>query len=153
MAKLKRIAMIDDFAAYLATITTANGYSNTFPTIDKWTTNVEPKTDDMFCGVKDTSNFFEDGSPIKEILRIEITVSCIKGANNLTTILSMINDVYKCIYTNRNTFQIKFDCQIMPVGDSYTLEQHDRQIATATINFDITHVQNAHWYFDDRTFT
>jgi hypothetical protein len=150
---IKRHAIINKVVTLLSAITTTGGYKNNFPTAVIWDTDIKIKDSTLKCIVRDMGNRFEDDGR-KQYLIIEVEVSCTKGSSNYQTIAEMIDDVYKCLYTNELTISNLYGkVEIFPQQDIIELEQFDKETATAKITFEFFHTEDARWRYDSTNYS
>lgn len=150
---IKRQKILLELKSLLENIKISNGYITDFPEVKIWSTQIEPKSDQVYCVIKDTGNEFTDEKPLTEILHIEIAVGCVKASNNYYFLTYMIDDVYKCIFENQLELQTTFGGLIInPLGDEIDIQQFEYQVAEAIIKFDFVHNQNARWLYDYRNY-
>ena len=146
----KRDQITGKIKTYLDAITTNGGYKVTFPAAKIWSPYVENPSDGLkFVSIKDTVNTHakEDDSDIKKML-IEIIMQCCVKDANYSTILNMVDDVYKCIYTNRRTIEKDLSAYINPVSDEVAILNNEREFGVAKVIFEITHSQHAEWIYE-----
>ena len=152
MSNIRRYALVQAVIDKLETITVANGYKNDFPTPKLWSPEIEVKNDQLVCNVKDIANTFEDNGT-RQILTIEILLGCVKGSLNYITIINMMDDVYRCLFTNELALSVAFGkVEIIPQGDELEIEQYEREVAVAKMTFDFFHLENARWIYDSTAY-
>lgn len=150
----KRQAIAADIVTYLSAITILGGYKNNFPVATHWKTFIDPKENELVVNVKDRANNYsntDDG--LTETLAIEINLGCSVTGLNYTTISNMIDDIYKCIHTNRRTLEIDFHIlDIIPVSDELAVDQFEREVGAGKVVFNFIHEKHADWIYDETSY-
>lgn len=149
----KRQAIANKVKTLLSAITTTGGYNNNFPTCTIWSNDVSIKNTTLRCNIKDIGNRFEDDGR-KQYLILEIEVSCVKGSNNYKTVCEMIDDVYKCLFTNELLISTSYGkVEIFPQGDTIEIEQFEKETAVGKITLELFHTEDARWRYDSTSYT
>ncbi len=147
----RRKQITDKLKLLLDAITIAGGYKTNFPAAKIWSPYVENPSDGfLLVSIKDTVNNFSDQDDATiQTLNVEVTLQCCVKDVNYTTILNMVDDVYKCIYANKHTIQKDLNIiDINPVSDEVGLMANEREFAAAKIIFSIVHAKHYEWIYE-----
>jgi hypothetical protein len=151
MTKRQKIAA--EFVRLLSAITVGT-YKTAFPTAKHWSTNIEPKENELFVNVKDKAETYsETADGLTKFMVVDIYLGCSKTGTNYATITNMIDDVLKCVYTNMCTLQISLNIiDIVPISAEPEVDLFEREVGAAKVSFRLTLEQHAVWLYDSTTY-
>ncbi len=151
----KREAIVHSFRQYLDAITIIGGYKNNFPASTHWSTNIEPKENEILINVKDRAlNFVDADQSGEEILSVDVFLGCCKTGTNYSTIANLIDDVKHCIFNNRRAMEVALNLtEIKFVSDEIEIAQFEKEVGAGRVSFLITTGQNCNWYHDDTNYS
>lgn len=153
--KMIRADLVAAVITALKTITTTNGYNCTLSADDVTDWGVgSPDSDAEFSLiVNDANGTIDEGRQeisrgFAYIIQIQISGVVMKGAQTASWTRKLMDDVYKAIYTGKETWEYNSSyngLKVLPAGDQLEVFEEDVPVGVFQINFDFRTHTGSGW--------